>query len=298
VLHHCHRRGSEVLLGHLSHIHIYEQGGISQVGGVHPRVLTNLPDGTFSLAEMQRLVRGDDDHWPVTSLVCIENTHNIAGGKVLPLSWLDQLGTTCQELGLPVHMDGARLFNAAAALDLPPARLIRGCSTVNVCLSKCLGAPAGSVIAGTAEFVRSARRLRKVLGGGMRQVGMLAAAGLYALDHVVPTLSRDHALVQALATAMVETGSQVICCDPQGAHTNILLLECNPKIVTPQDLCHRMSQVSDDEAEATGQRVVARILPITDSAVRLVVHCDVTEKDIQMVIAKLKYVIKELDGKM
>nr|XP_045588297.1 probable low-specificity L-threonine aldolase 2 [Procambarus clarkii] len=296
VLHHCQHRGSEVLLGHLSHIHLCEQGGIAQVGGVHPRTLKNLPDGTFSLEELRQKVRGENDMWPVTALVCVENTHNMVGGKVLSLAWLDELGATCRELGLPLHMDGARLFNAATVLQLPASRLVQDCSTVNICLSKGLGAPVGSVIAGSADFIRSARRLRRVLGGAMRQAGILAAAGIYALDRFETTLDRDHRNLQDVARAVVECESEVVKCDPEGAHTNILLLECDPKVMTPGHLCQRMGQVSEEEAKATGQRVVVRILPFTEYAARLVVHCDITKEDIKSVIKKLKYVIKEFNS--
>ncbi|KAG7159291.1 low-specificity L-threonine aldolase 2-like 2 [Homarus americanus] len=247
------------------------------LGGVHPRTLRNLPDGTFSLTELRQLVRGVDDHWPTTALVCVENTQNMVGGRVLPLAWLDELGVLCRELELPLHMDGARLFNAAAALGVPPSRIVKDCASVSICLSKGLGAPA--------------------LGGGMRQVGVLAAAGIYALDHVGPTLTRDHAYIQEVARAVVECKSEIIKCDPASAHTNILLLECDPEALPPSHLCERMDQVTDEEVAAIGERVVARILPITDTAVRMVVHCDITHEDIQSVINKLKYVIKEFDGK-
>ncbi|XP_068217277.1 uncharacterized protein [Palaemon carinicauda] len=296
VLNHCRSRGSEVLLGHLSHIHIYEQGGISQLGGVHPRTLRNLPDGTFSLDELKRFVRKDDVHLPVTELVCIENTHNVAGGRVLPLIWLQALGVTCKDLGLPLHMDGARLMNAAAALQVPAARIVEHCDSVSLCLSKGLGAPVGSVIAGTKDFIIRARRLRKVLGGGMRQVGVIAAAGIYALDHVAPTLVRDHAHVKTIAQAVADIGSKSMYVDLKGVQTNILLIECNPDVLSPAQLSARMAQVTEEEASAIGQKVIARMLPMTDTAVRLVIHCDVRDEDVALVISKLKYVIKEFDN--
>ncbi|XP_064112798.1 uncharacterized protein LOC135219724 [Macrobrachium nipponense] len=297
VMNHCRSRGSEVLLGHLSHIHIYEQGGISQLGGVHPRTLRNLPDGTFSLDEMKKFVRKDDVHLPITELVCIENTHNVAGGKALPLHWLDELGATCKALGLPLHMDGARLMNAAAALQVPPSRVVEHCDSVSLCLSKGLGAPIGSVIAGRKDFIVKARRLRKVLGGGMRQVGVIAAAGIYALDHVAPTLQRDHAHARAIAQAVSDTGSKSIFVDLEGVQTNILLIECNPEVLSPAQLATRMSQVTEEEASAIGQRIIARMFQMTDTAVRLVIHCDIRDEDIPLVIAKLKYVIREFDHK-
>lgn len=297
VMNHCRSRGSEVLLGHLSHIHIYEQGGISQLGGVHPRTLRNLPDGTFSLDELKKFVRKDDVHLPVTELVCIENTHNVAGGRALPLQWLDELGATCKSLGLPLHMDGARLMNAAAALQVPPSRVVEHCDSVCLCLSKGLGAPVGSVIAGRKDFIVKARRLRKVLGGGMRQVGVIAAAGIYALDHVAPTLQRDHAHARAIAQAVADTGSKSIFVDLEGVQTNILLIECNPEVLSPAQLATRMSQVTEEEASAIGQRIVARMFQMTDTAVRLVIHCDVRDEDIPLVITKLKYVIREFDNR-
>ncbi|XP_071515663.1 uncharacterized protein [Panulirus ornatus] len=296
VLNHSRMRGSEVLVGHLSHIHLWEQGGVSQLGGVHPRTLKNLPDGTFDLREMRQLVRGENVHWPVTSLVCIENTHNMVGGKVLPLTWLDQLGSACRELGLPIHMDGARLFNAAAALQVPASRIVRDCASVSVCLSKGLGAPIGSVVAGSKDFIYGAKRLRKVLGGGMRQSGVLAAAGIYALDHVVPTLPRDHAYVQDIARAITQCGGVIVRCDPSGAHTNILVLECDPEVVTPMRICQRMAEVTDEEEAALGERVIVRMLSLTDTAIRLVVHCDLTHDDIQSLIKKFQYVIKEFES--
>lgn len=294
VLTHCQQRGSEIILGSMSHIHVHELGGISQLGGVHHRTVRNLPDGTFDLEELRSLVRPDHSHFPVTTLVCVENTHNMCGGKVLPLDWLDKLGATCRQLGLPLHLDGARLFNAATSLNLPPERLARDCSTVSICLSKGLGAPAGSVLSGSAEFIQRAHRMRKVLGGGMRQVGVLAAAGIYALDHLA--LGRDHQHVQQLAKAVEECGSKVVSCDPSGAHTNILMLECDLKKVTPEQLCQRMGQVTKEEVASLKEHVIVKILTISHTQVRLVTHCDVTPEEVQSAARKLQYVIKELDA--
>ncbi|KAK8395632.1 hypothetical protein O3P69_005618 [Scylla paramamosain] len=296
VLTHCQQRGSEVILGDQSHIYLYEQGGISQLGGVHPRAVRNLPDGTFDLHELRKLVRSDNVHFPVSALVCVENTHNVAGGKVLPLDWLDELGATCRQLGLPLHMDGARLLNAATALDLPPARLVRSCTTVSLCLSKGLGAPVGSVLAGPEDFIERARRTRKAVGGGMRQAGILAAAGIFGLDHVYPTLGRDHRLLQELAKAVEACGSKIIRCDPQATHTNILLVDCDLNVVTPEALCNRMGQATQEEVMSLGEHVIVQMLPITDTKARLVLHCDVTPNQVQSAARKLRYVIKELDS--
>ncbi|KAG0718363.1 putative low-specificity L-threonine aldolase 1 [Chionoecetes opilio] len=303
VLTHCQQRGSEVILGHLSHIHLYEQGGISQLGGVHPRTVQNLPDGTFDLEALRGLVRQKNDHYPTTALVCVENTHNVAGGKVVPLAWVDELGATCRELGLPVHMDGARLLNAATKLDLPPERLVRRCTSVSLSLSKGLGAPVGSVLAGSSEFIqrvtcRQGTAHKEGRRGGMQKSGMLAAAGIYGLDHVYPTLARDHSHLQQLARAVEESGSKTFTCDPCGAHTNILMIECDPKKVTPQQLCQRMDQVTDAEVTSLEGCVIVRLLPMTNSRARLVVHHDVTPEHIQLTARKLQYVIRELSPEL
>ena len=136
VLAHCWGRGAEVLLGDRSHIHIYEQGGVAQLGGVHPRSLTNLDDGTFSVAELEAKVREDDPHLPVTGLVAIENTHNKCGGVCLPLTWLEEVGAACKRLGLPLHCDGARLMNAAVSQGVSVSHLLRHCDSASLCLSK------------------------------------------------------------------------------------------------------------------------------------------------------------------
>ena len=136
VLAHCWGRGAELLLGDKSHIHIYEQGGVAQLGGVHPRSLTNMEDGTFSVAELESKVREDDPHLPVTQLVAIENTHNKCGGVCLPLAWLEEVGAACKRLGLPLHCDGARLVNAAVSQGLEVSQLLRHCDSASLCLSK------------------------------------------------------------------------------------------------------------------------------------------------------------------
>merc|ERR1712216_414221 len=161
---------------------IYEQGGIATVAHVHPRQLQNQPDGSIKLEDIEEAIRPVDDHFPTTKLVCVENTHNKKGGLVLSLEYLDALGELLKSKNVTLHVDGARVFAAAAALDVPPSRAVSMADSVSVCMSKALGAPAGSVVVGDAAFIRRCRRARKVLGGGMRQAGVLAAAALVALD--------------------------------------------------------------------------------------------------------------------
>lgn len=287
VLNHCSGRGSEIILGDDSHIFQYEQGGIAQLGGVHPHTLPNLPDGTFSLQSLRDAVRSDDLHFPVTRLVCVENTHNMKGGKVLPLEWLDQLGSLCRNLKLPIHMDGARLLNAAVALQVPPSRLTKECESVSLCFSKGLGAPVGSVIAGRQNFIQRALRLRKALGGGMRQCGILAAAGSLALARYQATLSKDHEHARTIARAVKDSGSDSVTVDVEGIHTNIIMLDCSLDKMAPKDLETKLRQTigSDDG-------VSVKALAINNTQVRLVTHCNLTTEAVAKACQKIIRVIR------
>ncbi|MEZ4683833.1 MAG: low-specificity L-threonine aldolase [Caldilineaceae bacterium] len=180
VLAHC-NRGDEIILGDRCHIFRSEQGGAAALGGVHPMAIRNQADGTLDLAEVEANIRGDNEHYPVTKLICVENTHNFCGGRVLSLDYMDAIGDLAHQHGLKLHVDGARLWNAAVALGVAPARLLKHADTASVCLSKGLAAPVGSLVAGDKAFIARARRMRKVAGGGMRQAGILAAAGIVAI---------------------------------------------------------------------------------------------------------------------
>lgn len=189
---HCNNRGSEAICGDMSHTFLYEQGGAAYLGGVQQNPIRNNSDGTFCLHEVKRKIRGFDFHEPRTRLILVENTHNMCGGKVLPLEFLQEVQKIAQENNLAVHMDGARVFNAATHLKIPVADIVKYVDSANVCLSKGLSCPIGSMLVGTESFIAEARRLRKALGGGMRQVGILGAAGLVALNQIVPILHKDH----------------------------------------------------------------------------------------------------------
>lgn len=189
---HCNTRGSEAICGDMSHTFLYEQGGAAYLAGVQQNPIRNNPDGTFDLNEVKRKIRGFDFHEPRTKLILVENTHNMCGGKVLPLSFLQEVQQIAKDNDLKVHMDGARVFNAAAHLKIPVAEIVQYVDSANVCLSKGLSCPIGSMVVGTKEFILEARRLRKAFGGGMRQIGILGAAGLVALNQIVPILDKDH----------------------------------------------------------------------------------------------------------
>jgi len=201
VLTHC-GRGDEIILGNLSHTFIFEGGGVAALGGIMPHTLPNLADGRIDLDAMQDAIRPDDVHQPITRLIVLENTHNRCGGTILKLEYMRQVGELARKAGLKLHVDGARIFNAAVALGLPAKILVEQADSVTFCLSKALCAPVGSVLCGTAEFIHSARRIRKQLGGGMRQAGILAAAGLVALDEMVERLGEDHRRARTLANGL------------------------------------------------------------------------------------------------
>jgi len=201
VLTHC-GRGDEMILGDLSHTFLYEAGGAAALGGVHPRTLPTAPDGRLDLQAIEDAIRPDDVHFPTTRLVCLENTHNRCGGAVLDAPYLRQVGELARRKGLRLHIDGARIFNAAAALDTPVRELAAPADSIAFCLSKALCAPVGSLLCGSPEFIRAARRTRKQLGGGMRQAGILAAAGIVALETMPGRLAQDHRRARALAQGL------------------------------------------------------------------------------------------------
>ncbi|XP_043761285.1 probable low-specificity L-threonine aldolase 1 isoform X1 [Cervus elaphus] len=201
VMCHCRRRGSQLLLGQECHLHVYEQGGVAQIAGVHSHPLPDLPYGTLDLTELERLVTrslGSPYHL-VCELICLENTHSSSGGRVLPLEYLRQVHLLARSHGVRVHLDGARLMNAAVALGVPPARIVEHCDSVSLCFSKGLGAPVGALVGGPKDFIEEAWRLRKALGGGMRQAGVLAAAALVGLADAEEMLQKDHQNAQRFA---------------------------------------------------------------------------------------------------
>jgi threonine aldolase len=198
VLTHC-QRGEEAFMGNKGHTFLFEAGGISALGGVFPTQLPNQPDGTIHLNEIDQAIRGEDIHQPVTRLLILENTHNRCGGVVLTPEYIQTAARLVHARGVMLHLDGARIFNAAAALGISAAEIARETDSVTFCLSKGLCAPVGSVLCGSADFVNQARRIRKQLGGGMRQAGIVAAAGIVALEQMTQRLAEDHARAKRLA---------------------------------------------------------------------------------------------------
>jgi threonine aldolase len=201
VLVHC-QRGDEAIMGNLGHTFLFEAGGIAALGGVHTHTLPNQPDGTIELDAIRAAVRGDDIHFPNSRLLILENTHNRCGGIPLSVEYTEMASELAHQNGLKVHLDGARIFNAAAAWGVPASELAAPADSITFCLSKGLCAPVGSLLCGTQPFIDAARRVRKQLGGGMRQAGILAAAGIRALDEMTERIKDDHRRARALADGL------------------------------------------------------------------------------------------------
>lgn len=270
-------RGAEVILGDQAHTYIYEQGGLAALGGIHPRVARTQLDGTLDLDEVRSLIRVDDVHQPHTRLITVENTHNRCGGVALTAGYMRALGELARAHGLLVHVDGARIFNAAVALGVDVKELTADADSVTFCLSKGLAAPIGSVIVGSRPFIAEARRARKIVGGGMRQVGVIAAAGIVALEQMVDRLAEDHAAARALAAGLAELpGIEV---EPVTPRTNILFF----RIMRP-----------DLDAPALADRLDAagvRMLALDPRRVRAVLNYHVTAADIEIALGTIREVL-------
>ncbi|XP_064552665.1 uncharacterized protein LOC135438315 [Drosophila montana] len=308
VMVHCNRRGSEAIVGDLSHIFLYEQGGAAHLAGVQLATIRNQQDGTFSLEELRHKIRQYEDcHEPVTSLVVVENTHNICGGKVMPLAYLDDLVALVRDSGLGIvriglHMDGARVFNAAAALGVSVERIARGFDSVSVCLSKSLSAPVGSVLVGSKAFITEAHRLRKALGGGMRQVGILAAAGLVGLEQVVPLLAKDHEHTLRIAKSIDQLRSPNVTVDLATVQSNILLVQIRQPKLTASQFAERLAVVEPDELTAgvagkNGAGIIVKASARNWEFMRLVFYHQVDDELVELAIKKITYVIKQYDAR-
>jgi threonine aldolase len=201
ILTHC-TRGDEVIMGHLAHTFLFEAGGVAALGGVHPRTVPNQMDGTLRLEDILDAIRPDDIHNPISRLVVLENTQNRCGGTPISAQYTQAVANLAHQNQMFLHLDGARIFNAAAALDVPVNDLTAPVDSVTFCLSKGLCAPVGSVLCGSTEFIHKARRIRKQLGGAMRQAGILAAAGIVALKEMTERLKDDHQRARTLARGL------------------------------------------------------------------------------------------------
>lgn len=262
IMSHC-ERGDEYIVGQQGHTYKYEGGGAAVLGSIQPQPLDYEPDGTLDLQKVEGAIKPDDPHFARTRLFCLENTQ---GGKALPMDYLQRAHDFARGRGLALHLDGARVFNAAVKHGVAVSEIAKCFDTASVCLSKGLGAPVGSVLCGSAALIARARRWRKVLGGGMRQAGVLAAAGIYALEHNVARLADDHANAAALAQGLAQLPGASVEYGP--SQTNMVFLRVAPTLVEP--LRQHLKQRGI---------LIGNSLPI-----RLVTHLDVDARDVKTFI--------------
>jgi threonine aldolase len=222
------KHGDEIILGSEAHILWYEVGGASAIGGVIMRTIPNDKDGRFTLNDIELAIRDKGLHFPETTLLCLENTHNRSGGAILTADYTKEVCDLAHEHGISVYLDGARIFNAAIALDTPASSLTESVDSVSFCLSKGLSAPVGSLLCGKRVFIEKARKFRKMLGGGMRQAGILAAAGIVALETMVDRLREDHKNAQRLAQGL--TNVRGISLERNDVPTNIVMFSLSPEL--------------------------------------------------------------------
>jgi len=263
-------RGTEAIMGHKSHIFIYESGGISAYGGIHSHQLKNNYNGTIDIDLIQDAIRIDDVHFPTTSLICIENTHNKCYGFPLELDYINSVCTIAHDNNIKVHMDGARLFNACIALDISADRITEHVDSITFCLSKGLASPIGSVICGSANFISEARRIRKSLGGGMRQTGIIAAAGIVSLNHMISRLKDDHENARYLANGLYELPG--IDLNINYVPTNIIFFNFNHPDLSSSDLVKHMQSHGILFSDYNGKHC------------RLVLHHGISRYDVEKVI--------------
>jgi len=261
---HC-QRGDEYLVGQMAHTYRWEGGGAAVLGSIQPQPLPQQADGSIALAEIEAAIKPDDAHFARTRLLALENTW---GGQILPLPYIEAATALARRKGLATHLDGARLFNAAVASGVPAGDIARHFDSVSVCFSKGLGAPVGSALVGTKDFIARAHRVRKMLGGGMRQAGVLAAAAMHALDHHVERLAEDHANARALAAGLQGLPGVTV----QPPQTNIVFVDLAPERAT--GVVERLRG--------------AGVLCTGLYRLRFVTHLDVSAADIARTVAVLR----------
>jgi len=272
ILAHC-DRGTEIILGDKSHTFLYEGGGISAFGGIHSRQLPNQDDGTLDVEKIKSAIRTENDHFPKTSAISLENTHNMCFGMPLSVEYINSVALIAKENGLKLHIDGARIFNAAVALNVAVKDLVENADSVTFCLSKGLAAPVGSVVCGGEKFIYQVRRNRKALGGGMRQAGILAAAGLLSLNLAESQLLEDHKNAKLLAEGIAQINGLTIY--EKKVQTNIIYFGLNSSKLTGSQLVSKM--------DSRG----IKFFEISSNRFRLVTHYGITRDDIEKTLEVL-----------
>jgi threonine aldolase len=281
VLAHTHP-GDEIILGSEAHMFWYEVGGVSAFGGVMVHTVPNDPDGGIDPDTVVQAIRPKNIHYPPTTLLCLENTHNRCGGAALTPEYTATMCQLAHQHGLRVHLDGARIFNAAIALNVPASQLAKNADSVCFCLSKGLSAPVGSLLCGPRELVDRARKRRKMAGGGMRQVGIIAAAGIVALETMVDRLAEDHATARHLAQGLARIPG--IDINPEKVQTNIVMFQ-TPALVPTPEFVQRLDE--------RGVKLIHR----GDRWVRAVTHRMVSTADIDDALSRIELLVREFSQK-
>ena len=281
ALTYCHR-GDEVIMGDQAHMFWNESAGISALAGAQVRLVPNDDQGRLDPQDVADAIRPRGNvHMPPTTLVCLENTHNRCSGAALTPDDTRRVADVAHEAGASVHMDGARIFNAAVGLEVPPSELVKDVDDVSFCLSKALSCPVGSVLCGTEEFIGEARRWRKMIGGGMRQAGVLAAAGLVALDTMIERLADDHANARRLAQGLA--GIDGLTVDPESIQTNIVIFEIDPSVGTAPEVLQALAEAGVMVSLSRAQTL------------RMVTHRQVDSTDVEEALTRVGQVVAELE---
>ncbi|MBI5839085.1 MAG: low-specificity L-threonine aldolase [Chloroflexi bacterium] len=277
LLVHC-QRGDEVIVGNKAHIYLNEVGGMSALGGIHPCPIQNQADGTLALDDILASIQTEDVHHTITRLICLENTQNVCGGVPLTPEYTRQVGELARKNNLSLHIDGARIFNAAVAQNVSVRELVDPADSVMFCLSKGLASPVGSMLVGTKKFIARARHLRKMLGGGMRQVGVLAAAGIISLEKMIERLDDDHARARKLSDGLKQVRGLVL--DAGSPSTNMVYFNLSDDVRLSENQIVEMMNERGVLVDWSGVR-----------RFRLVTHCWIDDQAVKRAVSALKEVL-------
>lgn len=283
IMAHC-QRGDEIIVGRYNHIHRWEQGNYAQLAGISATTLEVKPDGTMDLDDIEQAIRVKDCHMPASKLICIENTHNYTGGKALPIDWMKSVKKLAERRDLKVHMDGARIYNAAVASNTSVKHIASYADTVQMCFSKGLGAPVGSIVVGPKTFIDRARHSRKALGGGWRQSGVLAAAAHVALDHADATIRADHGRAKKLSKMINDA-------TPEDLKNKVYAAEND---ITNMVLIHCVNGVSVQQLNDFFQKHDVLAMTFDARRIRMVLNWNVNDENLETIVEVYKQFLKQL----
>jgi len=286
ILVHC-QRGTEIIVGDKAHTFVYEAGGISAFGGIHSRQLKNKEDGTIDIFDIKSAIRMDNIHFPKTSAITLENSHNLCNGAPLTPAYINSISEITNDNNMKLHIDGARIFNAAVALNVDVKEMVKGANSVTFCLSKGLGAPIGSVICGSERFIYHARRTRKALGGGMRQAGIIATAGIFSLDNMLDQIRNDHQNAKRLAEGIDEIDGLFV--DKKNIISNILYFDIEKGTSRCDKLASQTQNINIYPFEINLDGV--RFFESSPNRFRLVTHYGIKKDDIEKALRIIKKIV-------